>query len=366
MRICFVCLNAYPLLAAECAVGIIGGAELQQVQLARLFQREGHDVSFVTLDYGQEEPSSVSGFIIHKTYRVEAGMKGLRYIYPRLFTLWRAFTRARADIYYSRAAGLIPGLLAMYCRLTGAKYIYAAAHDTDFIPGRQLVRYRRDRFLFEYGLRHANTVIVQSETQRTLLKTHYRIDGAVIPNFSGKPARTGDLAERKHVLWVGQIRRLKRPIMYVELAKALPEVSFLMIGGRDPNYPELYQEVESAASKVSNLSFLGFQSLEVTERIFDSCKVFVSTSNSEGFPNTFLQAMRRGIPIVSFVDPDNVIATNNLGRIVQDQSHLRDVVSEMLANDMWPAAPIQQYFCEHFTEEAVAGKYRSLFERLLT
>ena len=43
--------------------------------------------------------------------------------------------------------------------------------------------------------------------------------------------------------------------------------------------------------------------------------MFVNTSNIEGFPNSFLQAWVRGVPVVSFFDPDGLITNKCLGYV---------------------------------------------------
>ena len=53
-KVCFISLNAYVLLPQK-NLGFTGGAELQQVLLAKELSKRGFEVSFVTFDFCQKE-----------------------------------------------------------------------------------------------------------------------------------------------------------------------------------------------------------------------------------------------------------------------------------------------------------------------
>jgi glycosyltransferase involved in cell wall biosynthesis len=364
-HICFVSMTVYPVLHGDTDLQGIGGAEVQQVQIARLLLRMGHQVSFVTLDHGQRDGEVLQGCRVYKAYRPHAGLPGLRFLFPRWIGIWRALLRVNADVYYTRAEGFMPGLFALLRRRRRLRYVYAAAHDFDFIPDRKRLRFARDRWLFEFGLRRADAIIVQTDVQRDLLKANYGRDAMLIPNFLDAPPIQLTETDRTHVLWVGRLREIKRPLMFVELARRIPELQFTMIGPHFDDEMPLYEAVEAAAKTVSNLAVLGFRPFAEVEQYFDRCSVLVSTSEREGFPNVFLQAMRRGIPIVSFVDPDGIISGNPaLGQIVSNEAELESAVRRLGQLPLQPAAPIQMYFSQHFGPESVAEKYRALLEEL--
>jgi len=364
MHICFVSMTVYPVLHGETKIREIGGAEVQQVQIARLLLRLGHQVSFVTLDHGQPDGEILQGCRVYKAYRPAAGLPGLRFLHPRWTGIWRALLRANADVYYTRAAGFMAGMLALLRRRRPIRYIYAGAHDSDFMPEQVQLRFARDRWLFRFGLRRADAIIVQNGVQRDLLRANYGREAAVIPNFMDAEPLHLDAAGRTQVLWVGRLRPNKRPLLFVELARSLPDLHFTMIGPRTPGDASLYDTVEAAAGTVANLSFMGFQPIEEVEKHFDRCRVLVSTSEMEGFPNVFLQAMRRGIPLVSFVDPDGMIAGNGLGTVVADAAQLREAVRALAQGPVRPPGPIQDYYARHFGPAAVAEEYSALLARL--
>ena len=48
--------------------------------------------------------------------------------------------------------------------------------------------------------------------------------------------------------------------------------------------------------------------------MLNKSKILCNTSTSEGFPNTYVQALAYGVPIVTLnIDPDNIISKNNIG-----------------------------------------------------
>jgi glycosyltransferase involved in cell wall biosynthesis len=221
----------------------------------------------------------------------------------------------------------------------------------------------RDKYLYLYGLRRADLIIVQSKIQKMLLWDNFRLKGALIRNFHpSRPVRLPD-SKRRCILWVATIRSWKRPVQFINLAKAFPNEQFFMIGGRDLKDGYLYDEIQQRAEKIENLQFLGYQPLEVTETYFNQCKVFVNTSKYEGFPNTFLQAWRRGISVISYVDPDDVIKTNRLGKAVQSETELSSALEEILSGPYSEPRHIQDYYVRNHSIKTI-DKYCTVLEEI--
>jgi len=169
MKICFVSENICHLLYSSDNINRIGGAELQQLFIGKLLQQEGICINYVTCDLDKFDDLPFNQYEILNTYKEAEGIRVVRFFYPRLYKLWSALKKADADLYYTRCASYICGILAIFCKTYNKKFIFAAAHDTDFIPERVIIPNFRDKLLYHYGLRRADLVIAQSNTQSQLI-----------------------------------------------------------------------------------------------------------------------------------------------------------------------------------------------------
>ena len=365
MKICFVAHGVYPLLSKSCSVDRIGGAELQQVQIGKGLRNKGIDVSYVVFDHGQPDVENIDDLTLHKSFQEDEGIPVIRFLYPRLYKIWKALLRADADVYYCRAAGFLTGVLTLFCRIYKKKYIFAGAHDTDFIPEKLLIPTKRDKFLYLYGIRNAAAIIVQSNDQKQLLWKNFGLKGTVIRNFLDDENISVSYSDRKIILWVATIKSWKRPLQFINLAKIFPDEHFVMIGGRLGSEPKLFQLVTDQCAQLPNITFLGFQPLKETERYFSQCKVFINTSEHEGFPNTFLQAWRCGVPVITYVNPDGIVVENGLGTVVASETELREALSDFLEDKKPDPEVIMRYFKENHSK-GVIDHYYTLLENIFT
>ena len=303
-HICFVAPHAWPVLSADPHIAEVGGAEVQQSILARLFAANGYRVSMICLDYGQPDATLVDGVTVHKAHRPGGGVPVLRFLHPRLTTMWRVLRKADADIYYCRAAGMLAGVVAEFCRWHGRRSIYAGASNMDFVRGEGgQIRYARDRWLYRRGLARVDRIVAQSEVQRSTCRATYGRDAVVIPSCYDPPeSRGGPRVPGECVLWVGTIRAGKRPELFLELAARLPQRRFVMVGGPGRDEAALFERIRRSAAGLANVEFTGFVPLAQVESRFDAARVLVNTSHFEGLPNTFLQAWARGVPTLATVD----------------------------------------------------------------
>jgi len=302
-HVCFVAPTTWPTFVGDGRLRVVGGAELQQTLIARTLAARGYRVSMVSINYGQVDGTEAHGVRVYNMHKPDEGIPVVRFIHPRLSSLWKALKRVGADVYYQRTAAVYTGYVAAFAKFHGKRSIYAGASDVDFIPGRQDVALARDRKLYEYGLRRVDRVIVQNENQARLLRENYGREGILIPNCYDAPP--GARADRQgYVLWVATLRESKRPLLALEIARRLPHHRFVIVGGNDVSRrgEEIARAVREGAAQLPNVDFRGYLPMAEAERCFDGARAFLNTSAYEGFPNTFLQAWARGIPTVGMTD----------------------------------------------------------------
>ncbi len=361
LRVCFVGLENLPVLSRAHNHHGIGGEQVQHTLLARALARRGHTVSMVVADYGQAEGEVLDDITLHKAHGLNEGIPILRFVHPRITRLWAALGRAKADVYYVSCASAQLGIVALYAKLHHKRLVFRIASDADCDPKRLLIRLWRDKQLYAWGLRHADVRLAQSEQQRKAMQTHYGLDSRKAAMLVEAPERDLSYAERDiDVLWVNNLRALKRPDLFLDVARRLPQLAFHLIGGPQAGSEALYQRIALEAADIPNVHFHGQIPYHEVNGYYERARVFVNTSHIEGFPNSYLQAWRRGVPIVTFFDPDHQIQRQGLGAHV---NCLEDMASEVLRHAReaatWTAASARarQHVDMHHGDEAVLASY---------
>lgn len=353
--ICFVGLNNLSLLARSHAHMHAGGAELQQTLLARALAQRGWQVSMIVADCGQPDGAAWDGITTHKAFRPEEGIPVIRFLYPRWTKLRAALARADAQIYYASCAGGQLGQVVQFARARGRRTVFRIASDTDCDPGALLVQYWRDRMLYRWGLRHASLVLAQTASQQAALARNYRRESQVIdPLLEIAPAPAARDRRDIGALWVGNIRALKRPQLFLQAAARMPQTAFHMIGGPLPGTERLFADIRRQAQALPNVVFHGFVPQHEIGGYFERARVFVSTSEIEGFPNTFMQAWARGTPVVAFLDPERLLSRNDLGTVVASVDELCAAITRLGDDEVaWQAVSARS---RAFIDERGAGK----------
>jgi glycosyltransferase involved in cell wall biosynthesis len=360
-RICIVGLEDYGLLSGETTTNYVGGETVQHVLLARAWRDLGVDVSVIVYDHGQPRINEIDGIRTIAAFKSDAGLPGLRFVHPRITRMLDAMREADADIYYQSLSSVYTGVTAWFCRQHRKHFVFRIASDAYCIPGQQLIRFWRDRKIYEYGLKRADLIVAQTEYQQRLLRIHYELDSQIASLVVEPPKSKQPVQRDIDVLWVSNFRDVKRPELAIELARRSPQLRVTVVGGG----PEKQQtQMLRAAAELPNLHYAGPVAYDAVGAYFDRAKVFVNTSTVEGFPNTFVQAWIRGVPVVTFFDPDGLVAKRGLGVAVSTFDEMVATVSDLATDDrrrqgLGTVAAV--FAADTFSMHAVARRYLSLF-----
>jgi glycosyltransferase involved in cell wall biosynthesis len=333
-KICIVGLDSYGMLSGEGDQRYIGGEAIQHVLLARAWRDLGHDVSMIVHDDGQGARRVHEGITALAAQTREGGIPGLRFFHPRASKLLSALMAADADIYYQSPAGTYTGFTGWYARSMGRYFIFRVASDSDCEREHGRLHFWRDRKLYNFGLRRAHLVAAQTEYQARMLRENHGIESHVINMMVETPRVGRALPKDIDVLWVSNFRPLKRPELVLELARQLPNVRFTMAGGPTPKGETYYEDMLAAAARLPNVTMTGPVRYRDSGDLFDRAKVFLNTSSIEGFPNTFLQSWIRGVPVVTFFDPDGLVQRTPLGRVAKSVDDMREAIRGLLEIDV--------------------------------
>lgn len=368
-HICFISESrvTYSLLTGE-ACSKVGGAEVQQTLLASMMRGLGYGVSFLVPDMGQpEEMVTHEGIRLVKIRAPKMTVRGLKY-FNEIGRFFGAMKRANADLYYQRAGSPVTGITALYCRSKKKPFVFSLASNMDLDGTWKRGMGRHYYWLYTYGLKNADVVVAQTDDQMCLLKDATGKDGVLIRSTFAEPTGLAPVRKSGYVLWVGNFWAIKRPAMYLELASRLSEYRFVMVGGPHAGEEHVFSETSKASESVKNLEFVGPAPFTEVGGYFDGASVFVNTSADEGFPNTYLQAWCRGVPVVGTFDADGLISRYGLGKKCDDLDGLVSAVDGLMKDDELRGEigeTARLYVDENHSPERVAVKYDQLFMSLV-
>jgi glycosyltransferase involved in cell wall biosynthesis len=171
---------------------------------------------------------------------------------------------------------------------------------------------------------------------------------------------------KEGILWVGRSDRVKRPDLFLKLARHFPDLPFTMICQRatgDDRYEALVREAKS----IRHLKFIERVPFSEVDAYFQRSRVLVNTSDSEGFPNTFVQACKAGTAILSLnVNPDGFLDKHACGLCTRgDWQAFENQLAHLItgSNAAKLGANGRAYVEAHHNLETIIRDYKLLFER---
>jgi glycosyltransferase involved in cell wall biosynthesis len=304
-----------------------GGAERQQWLLARALATAGWSVTI-----GIRRPE------LRGAPAIAEGVRFVDIGDGHILKAWARFFRAeRPDWWFWNCASHLFPCGVVLAQLAGARTIFAACFDTD-VKVREAL-YLRPRWwpAYGFGLARTDRIVVQHHGQQADLPRRWQPKSFVVPNIVFGVDSIRPRAERTPtVAWVAALRVAKRPDRLIAIARQLPDVRFVVCGGGSTyRTPAGYSDRAIEQFRATpNIEYRGQVSPAEAVRLVSESALLLSTSEGEGFPQTFLEAWSYGTPTVTLgIDPDGVISRTPLGAVCADEPGAAAAIASLLADD---------------------------------
>ena len=227
----------------------------------------------------------------------------------------------------------------------------------------QLNNNKIGKFFFKKAVQRSSVILVLNESSKKYVEkisdsTLYKIPNFIEDTFLANHPHT--VAEDiKNIIYIGHVRITKGFFEIVEAAKTFPEIIFHLIGAIDDEC--------KISNLPDNLFLLGEKSPQVIKNELDNSDIFLFPTYSEGFSNALLEAMARGLPIITTnVGANEDMIESNGGVILdslnpEDIEHaikmLRDKETRKLMSD-WNINKVKQVYLIDKVMETILSIYQ--------
>lgn len=346
LKVCFLCYDAYGAFFPSSCKNI-GGAQFRSYLLAKGLARiPNTQVTFVLYDYGQPNHQTVEGVQLIKhpylrkyedikfSYKIILKLKDRIKSFKFGLSIAKTFTYLKKQLFDENQDtifllfGVNKGMMEETQILIdyGIRFFTFLTHDEDVTPS----YFSGSDYINRHGFTGDTCFNQISKTQHFICQNAYQVE-QLQNNFNKKgfllknPIELDNpkVSSRAFFLWVGRDHKVKQPLLYLAMAQQFPNEKFVMILNRAEN--GYYDQIEK--TKPKNLELINKVPLDQIEDYFSKAIAFVNTSESEGFPNTFLQAGKFKVPVISYyVDPFEYLSKNKAGFFINGDTKLTDTI----------------------------------------
>ncbi|HEX4079112.1 MAG TPA: glycosyltransferase family 4 protein [Rhizomicrobium sp.] len=280
---------------------------------------DGHRAGVLTWKGARDYVGPNSLCDLLDTYDPAKGIPVAKYFYSYIPKLVMAARGFEPDVLLQATSGLHTGIMAFVAARLGCPFVYRAASDMD-VDGRIRNHLRAyERLAYFYGLRSTASILCQNHYQFSSLR-HRLPDKPlhILHNpfrLSDPPPAIRPRSDRAYVAWLAVFRPLKNLPLLSRLAASQPQIEFHVAGRPDGELDRPTAEALDLLHKLRNVSMVGYVRPSQVPDFLSRAAMLLSTSDFEGFSNTFLESFSVGTPVAgrSIVDPDGIIGRNSLG-----------------------------------------------------
>ena len=331
-----------------------GGAEVQANYLAQELAKRGFQISYVCQTLQVNRINTIETIESIKVYWLKPSS---RFQWLDQNKYLKPLHSIRPNVIVQRLSSNVTSVIGEYAYKNNCKFVWICTDNTNpykdfhqkrfknkyqlkntgfikynvFLLNARVMDYYRNK-----GMKRVNVAFSQNKEQKQALFTQFKLPSKKM--ISGHPLPQMALTvqqrfKKQTILWCANFGQNKRPELFIELAKQIQKQDFnlklVMVGGHsDTSYVN-----NILREQPHNLTITGQLSFKDALRYFDESTIFVNTSLSEGFSNTYIQAWLRGVPTVVFgSDPDQIIKDNGLGISVSTVDEAIVYIQNLLIN----------------------------------
>lgn len=314
-------------------------------------------------------PRLESGIRIREVGKIGNGMRE-RYFGSATIVLntHRAIMEENANVYYQRTASALTGFVGFSCLLANRPLVFGSSSywdSNDSLNGRMkedtpLTTLRIASPIYRYGLSRASEIVTQTEDTASQFRIRFPQKKVTrIPSLSTVPPSSPEKDNPPFVLYVTRLVWYRRPLLFIQIAKALPQIKFVLAG-----YGPLEGVVKEKIKTSPNIEFVGPVSWNESIKLIGRATAFLNTSSVEGFPNTLLECLACRTSYVSLFDPDEVICKQEIGVHPLSFQQTIGAVRELVTNGSRRMAIAEKglsYLKAVHDPEVILKQYESLF-----
>ncbi len=228
-----------------------------------------------------------------------------------------------------------------------------------------------DGALVRKTVRAADGVYVEAECLREKAQRHYRLPALpeVLPKPVPIPVGPFIKAQKPLCAFVARLDPRKRPEMFIEIARLVPEYDFIIVGrAHDASYQ---RHLESLFRGISNLEVTGFLDPFDNQRMFDILSrawVLVHPAQREGLATAFQEASVHETAILAQVDPGGYVT--QFGRVLPPNATAVEwaaALREFVESGDWKARGEagRVYNIEHHAIDVSLDRHLEVYEQHL-
>lgn len=219
-------------------------------------------------------------------------------------------------------------------------------------------------FFFKKMCSKSSRVLVQNSFSLQYVKSLGIGQVVLMPNYIESSYISEEHSIRnkiEKVTFIGHIKKTKGIKEIVEVAKAKKDTNFYLVG------PISEQELLYNAN---NIHFLGEKSLCEVKKILDDSDVLLFPTYTEGFSNSLLEAMSRGLPSITTNVGANKDMIENEGGIILSENSAKAIIKALeIMNDHKVRQKMSIWCIEKvkrtYTIEKVFSKIWNLYKEVL-